>query len=236
VLRNDTFAVLRAGTERGWGIGVVCGSGINCSGVAPDGRMFRFPAIGEISGDWGGGLHLGSLALWHAIRAADGRGERTSLATLAPAHFGMRHPRQVMEAVYLGRLDGDRLAELVPTLFGAAAEGDPVSRCLVDRQADEIVLMARTAVRKLRMTKLDVEGVLGGGIFRNPYPPFYERIERQLAAVAPRVHVTVLGGPPVLGAALLGLDRIGAGRAAASRLRTALTHARLTRETRSWKE
>ena len=30
---NDTFAVLRAGTERGWGVAVVCGAGINCVGV-----------------------------------------------------------------------------------------------------------------------------------------------------------------------------------------------------------
>ena len=32
---NDTFAVLRAGTESGWGVAVVCGAGINCVGVAP---------------------------------------------------------------------------------------------------------------------------------------------------------------------------------------------------------
>src|SRR5947208_5691560 len=30
---NDTFAVLRAGTERGWGVAIVCGAGINCVGV-----------------------------------------------------------------------------------------------------------------------------------------------------------------------------------------------------------
>jgi N-acetylglucosamine kinase-like BadF-type ATPase len=30
---NDTFAVLRAGTERGWGVAVTCGAGINCVGV-----------------------------------------------------------------------------------------------------------------------------------------------------------------------------------------------------------
>ena len=35
VLRNDTFAVLRAGTDRPWGVGVVCGYGTNCSAVAP---------------------------------------------------------------------------------------------------------------------------------------------------------------------------------------------------------
>ena len=44
---NDTFAVLRAGTERGWGIAVTCGAGMNCVGVSPDGRHVRFPALGE---------------------------------------------------------------------------------------------------------------------------------------------------------------------------------------------
>ena len=54
IVGNDTFALLRAGTERGWGVAVVCGAGINCLGVAPDGRHARFPALGPITGDWGG--------------------------------------------------------------------------------------------------------------------------------------------------------------------------------------
>ena len=56
---NDTFAVLRAGTDRGWGVAVVCGAGINCLGLGPDGREARFPALGDISGDWGGGQDVG---------------------------------------------------------------------------------------------------------------------------------------------------------------------------------
>jgi N-acetylglucosamine kinase-like BadF-type ATPase len=98
VLRNDTFAVLRAGTDRTWGVGIVCGFGTNCSGVSPEGRVFRLPAIGPVSGDWGGGGDLGTTALWHAIRAGDGRGGRTGLQRSVPAHFGMRTARQVMEA------------------------------------------------------------------------------------------------------------------------------------------
>ena len=34
VVRNDTFAVLRAGTDRTWGVAVVCGYGTNCSHLA----------------------------------------------------------------------------------------------------------------------------------------------------------------------------------------------------------
>jgi N-acetylglucosamine kinase-like BadF-type ATPase len=223
LLRNDTFAVLRAGTDRTWGVGVVCGFGTNCSAVAPDGRTFRLPALGWIAGDWGGGSDIGEAALWHAMRSEDGRGERTLLATSVPGHFGLRKPRQLMEAMYFRKIPTGRVAELPPLVFAAAAEGDPVARSIVERQADEIVSMAGAAIRRLRMTRLDVHVVLGGGIFRNGFAPFFERIEDRLCRIAPAASVRILEAPPVAGAALLGLDHLGASRAAGTRLRAALT-------------
>ena len=56
---NDTWAGLRAGTDRGWGIVLICGAGTNAAGLAADGRRWRFPAVGSISGDWGGGGDIG---------------------------------------------------------------------------------------------------------------------------------------------------------------------------------
>ena len=236
VLRNDTFAVLRAGTDRPWGVGVVCGYGTNCSAVAPDGRITRFPAIGLISGDWGGGGELGGVAAWHAVRSEDGRGRKTLLEHTVPAYFGLKRPRQLMEAIYFERIDEQRLAELAPVLFRAAIEGDEVAREVVDRQADEIVLMAATAIRRLRMQRLDVDVVLGGGIFRSSDPAFFDRIEAGLRRVAPEVRVNVLTAPPVVGAALMGLDRLDAPRPAHARVRAALTHERLGAETLRRKE
>lgn len=231
VVRNDTFAVLRAGTERPWGIGVVCGYGTNCAGVGPDGRVTRFPAVGTISGDWGGGADLGRAAVWHAIRAEDGRGRKTLLASTVPAYFGMRRPRQVLEALYFGKLEEERVVELAPLVFEAAIAGDTVARELVDRQADELAVMATTAMRRLRMTKLDPDVVLGGGIFRNQDPAFFERVVAAVHLVAPRANVHVLTDPPVIGAALLGLDRLGAPKAAQAKARRSLTHERLSAHT-----
>jgi N-acetylglucosamine kinase-like BadF-type ATPase len=227
VLRNDTFAVLRAGTDRPWGVAVVCGFGTNCSAVAPNGRITRFPAIGPISGDWGGASDLGAWAAWYAIRAEDGRGDPTVLERTVPEHFGLRRPRQLTEALYLGRIDQERLAELAPLVFRAAVRGDCVARSLVDRQAEEIVTMATTAMRRLRMLRLDADVVLGGGIFRNRDARFFRRIDEGVRAVAPAARTHVLHDPPVVGAALMGLDRTGAPRPAHVRARRALTHERL---------
>src|SRR2546428_3020491 len=183
VLRNDTFAVLRAGTDRGWGVAVVCGQGTNCTGLSPSGRTYRLPAVGPVSGDWGGGLEIGGAALWHAIRAMDGRGEKTSLAKLVPAHFWLRRPREVMEALYFGRIGEDRITELPPVVFRAASEGDAVARSIVDRQANEVVAMAGAAIRRLHMMKLVVDVVLGGGIFRADDELFFKRIEEGIVEV-----------------------------------------------------
>lgn len=236
ILRNDTFAVLRAGTERTWGVAVVCGYGTNCSGVSPDGKIARFPAIGPISGDWGGASELGSLAAWHAIRSQDGRGPKTALERSVPAFFDLRTPRQLMEAVYFDKIGEDRLAELAPLVFREAGAGDAVARKLIDRQAEEIVVLATTVIRRLRMRDLDVDVVLGGGIFRNRDRTFFDRIRDGLTAVAPRASIRRVTGPPLVGAALIGLDALGASAAARTAVRERLTHARLTRHTPGRKE
>ena len=104
-VRNDTFAVLRAGTERDWGIGVVCGTGMNCAGVAPDGRTVRFAAIGQVSGDDGGGGWVGRQAVRAAVRGHDGRDPHTALEREVPAYLGKRSLLAVLEGIQSGELD-----------------------------------------------------------------------------------------------------------------------------------
>jgi N-acetylglucosamine kinase-like BadF-type ATPase len=118
-------------------------------------------------------------------------------------------------------------------VFRVAAEGDAVARSLVERQADEVAMMAGAAIKKLRMSRLDVDVVLGGGIFRNGYRPFFERIEDGVRSIAPAANVSVLTVPPVVGAALLGLDRLDAPSRTKERVRRALTHDALVAGRRS---
>jgi N-acetylglucosamine kinase-like BadF-type ATPase len=211
VVLNDTFAVLRAGTDRGWGVAVVCGAGMNCLGLSPAGRTVRFPALGAISGDWGSGLSLGMAALGAAVRARDGRGERTILEHTVPAHFDLTRPSAVTDAIYLGRLPETRLMELPPLVFAASRDGDAVAAGIVNRLADEVVAMAGAAIRRLGMRRLDVDVVLGGGMFRSDDERLLSHIREGLRAVAPHARAVNLGAPPVLGAALIGMDRLRGG-------------------------
>ena len=208
VVVNDAFGALRAGTDRPWGVVVICGQGVNAAGIAPNGRMARLDALGEISGDWGGGTDVGWAGLAAAVRARDGRGPRTRLERDVPAHFGLRSPAAVTHAMYTERIPARRIGELSPVVFGAAGEGDVEARRIVDRLADEIVLMAGAILRRLHLTRLDPDVVLAGGVFRTPDEPFRRRIDAGIAAIAARARVVGLSAPPVAGAALIGLDRL----------------------------
>ena len=57
-------------------------------GVSAAGGIVRFPSVGVISGDWGGGGTLGTEALFLAVRAEDGRGQPTALREAIMEHFG----------------------------------------------------------------------------------------------------------------------------------------------------
>jgi N-acetylglucosamine kinase-like BadF-type ATPase len=221
---NDTFAVLRAGTERGWGVAVVCGAGINCVGVAPDGRHARFPSLGAITGDWGGGGDVGLAALSAAARSEDGRGPKTTLEQLVPAHFGLSSPLELAEAIHLGRIDARRVLELAPVVL-AEADGDPAAGEIVDRLAEEIVAFARVAVTRLELAGTPLEVVLGGGLMRAANGRLQSAIAEGLRAVGPQVAARVVSEPPIVGAALLGLDDLGGDEAAQARLRRELQEA-----------
>jgi N-acetylglucosamine kinase-like BadF-type ATPase len=218
---NDTFAVLRAGTERGWGVAVVCGAGINCVGVGPDGRHARFPALGAISGDWGGGYDVGLAALGAAARSEDGRGPQTRLEQTVPAYFGKARPSDVAEAIHLGELPQRRLIELAPVVFDEAPT-DPVASALVDRLADEVVALAEVALRRLELLDQPAEVLLGGGLFQRADNTLVDSIRIALGAVGPAISVRATAAPPIIGAALLGLDALGAGLEAQERVRREL--------------
>ncbi|MDX2593430.1 BadF/BadG/BcrA/BcrD ATPase family protein [Streptomyces sp. WI03-4A] len=218
-VRNDTFAILRAGVAEPRGVAVVCGAGINCVGMRPDGRTARFPAIGRISGDWGGGWGLAEEALWHAARAEDGRGGPTALAGTLPAHFGLPSMYALIEALHLGHVEHDRRHELTPVLFATAAAGDPVARSLVDRLAAEVATMATVALTRLELLAEETPVLLGGSVLTAGHARLDDGVRELLAARAPKADVRVVTAGPVLGAALLGLDRLGAGAAAQARAR-----------------
>src|SRR3954454_2548308 len=153
---NDTFAILRAGADEGWGVAVVVGAGINCVGRAPDGRRARFASLGPITGDWGGGSDIGLAALGAAVRSEDGRAGATRLRRDVADYFQRRRASDVSIALQQKQMRQCRLGGSAPLLVAAAEGGDAAPVDILDRHAEEVVLWANAALRRLRLSRLDV--------------------------------------------------------------------------------
>ena len=212
IVDNDCFALLRSGTVQPDAVVVVCGAGTNCVGLAADGRTARFPALGPLSGDWGGGHELAQFALRDAVRGEDGRGPGTALTEAVARHFGKPTVEHAILALHFGELPMDAIHDLTTVLFEVAAAGDPVASALVERQANEILAQHRAAAGRLGLLDQEHTLVLGGGVLRARLPQLHDLIVAGARRQAPRVEISVPTEPPIVGAALLALDALAGGQ------------------------
>jgi N-acetylglucosamine kinase-like BadF-type ATPase len=220
---NDTFAIFRAGTTRHWGVGVVVGAGVNAVGIGPDGRVARFLAFGEFTGDFGGGNDLSNQVLYWASRAEDGRGGPTALAGAVCEHFGLPTVYDVAVAVHRDEISRDDRLELTRLLFRVAADtSDEVAVSLLERQAHEVALMAKQLLRQLDLEDTETDIVLGGGVLTSRDPLLTRLVRQWMAIEAPKGVITFNDVPAIAGAVLLGFDYLGIGRAAEDQLRSQL--------------
>jgi N-acetylglucosamine kinase-like BadF-type ATPase len=128
---------------------------------------------------------------------------------------------QLAEAVHAGRIEQRRVIELAPVVF-AEAERDAAAAAIVDRLAEEVVTMISVILERLELTQEPVPVALGGGLMQSGDERLIGAVKAGLARGAPAASVHATSSPPIVGAALLGLDELGAGTGAQERLRREL--------------
>jgi len=85
-----------------------------------------------------------------------------------------------------------------------------------------VVALARVALTRLGLERLPCEVVLGGGLLRAGDERLQAAIVAGLREVGDEIAVHTTDAPPVVGAALLGLDWLGADDGAKERARREL--------------
>ncbi|HWI65006.1 MAG TPA: BadF/BadG/BcrA/BcrD ATPase family protein, partial [Symbiobacteriaceae bacterium] len=132
-VHNDSFAGLRAGTSRSWGVVSVCGTGTNQAGIGKDGRELQVGGMGYLWGDFGGGGDLGREAVRAAFLADELRGPATSLLPVVLEHFGYATTAELSYAIYTRQWDGGNVHRLAPKVFAEARKGDQVAQEILVR-------------------------------------------------------------------------------------------------------
>ena len=208
-IRNDVIGVFRAGSRFSFGVGIVCGTGFNAGGVGRDGREYRLPALGPITGDFAGARRLAVQAVGAAFRAWDGRGNPTLLTDAILAALDAPDFETVAEWWVRGELTDETINGLAPIVFEVSEAGDPVAQQLIREQGVELGTAANAVLRKLGLANDDCDVVLGGGLSYGKGDLLMETIKQTVQAQSPTAIVKRLVVPPVIGAVLLAVESTG---------------------------
>jgi len=205
-LNNDSMASLRSGTDNPNAVVVALGSGNVAAGHNAAGQEIRLPALGWISGDWGGGGDLARDAIWYSVRAHDGRGEPTALQDMVLRELDVPDVDHLIHGLYHQQIDRMRVLHLAPHVFDVAEAGDRVARHLVEEQAKEVVITAVALLRRLDILDTPSDVVLGGSIFKTRSVLFMDAIREQLAELAPLARIVRPNVEPAVGSLFCALD------------------------------
>lgn len=197
-VHNDIDALLHlSDDDHPARIAVVLGAGMNAVGTYL-GQEARFAALGESSGDRGGGGYIAMQALIAACRDVDRRGPRTELARAVPELLGFDDTDSISRALAEKTFSKHRLLDLVPLVFDLARVGDSVAKQIVESQADEIRAVASALGIRLGFQLTDAVIIGGGSILRFGR----DLIEPHLVkSTGDSLRIVVPDAPPILGAA-----------------------------------
>jgi N-acetylglucosamine kinase-like BadF-type ATPase len=140
---NDAELVLAAGTEDGWGIALIAGTGSIAFGKTPDGRTARAGGWGPLFGDEGSAYAVAIEGLRAVARRADGRLSAPS----DPDPFSQRVCEAVgvrsdlVSTLYTPEWDRSRLASLAPVVLAAAEDDPDLADEMTDRAAQDLAQM-----------------------------------------------------------------------------------------------
>ncbi len=200
---NDALGALRAGSPDWTGVAIVSGTYNAVGARHADGRVFHL----GFWPDGGGGRHLGRAALRAVYHARLGMGPATVLTERALALYGAEDAIGLLYAFTrrggLPEEEGDRLA---PVVLDAADEGDAVAQEIVATIGSTLGRQGRACAEQLGLAPQGLPVVLTGGVFGHSS----ERLAGAAMAELPGGVAVRHPAPPIAGALLLALDRLGA--------------------------
>jgi len=204
---NDSVLGLVAGAEEGWGVVVVSGTGSNCRGWDREhNREGRVTGHGVLMGEGAGGSELMHRCMQLVGYAWSKRGPMTKLADALIEHVGAKDLEDLLRGYTTNEYQIG--AEAAPVVFRVAEQGDGVANDLIHWAGCELGELANAVIRQLEFENLSFDVVMTGSMFEGGQmliDPMREVIQK-LAPIARLVRLNV---PPVIGAAILGMEAGG---------------------------
>jgi N-acetylglucosamine kinase-like BadF-type ATPase len=201
---NDSVPGLIAGSEEGWGVVVVSGTGSNCRGWDREHqREGRVTGHGVMMGEGAGGSELMHRCMQIVGYSWTKRLPMTALADALIAYVGATDLEDLMRGytTYEYRIG----AEAARIVFRVAEEGDQAARDLICWAGTELGEMANAVIRQLEFENLEFDVVMTGSMFDGG-ARLIEPMRETIQKLAPGARLVRLRVPPVVGAVILGME------------------------------
>ncbi|MBW4085629.1 N-acetylglucosamine kinase [Paenibacillus sp. S150] len=198
-ISGDPMIGLRAGTNRSYGVALICGTGTNAAGRSREGRHYQCGGFDYMYGDFGGGGALNIEVFRTVLRAWDGREAPTLLTEPLLKLLGYTR----VEDMFDDFLDHGKSVPLdaARLLFPAAAEDDAAALAILHRQGVELGKAAAAVIHRLGMKSDVFDVVLAGSLLtRGDQGWIRAPIEQAVHSAAPDASVVTLATEPVVGA------------------------------------
>ena len=204
---NDTVPGLVAGSEEGWGVVVVSGTGSNCRGWDREHvREGRVTGHGVSMGEGAGGTELMHRCMQLVGYAWSKRGPMTKLADALVEYVGAKDLNDLIRGYTTNEFHIG--AEAAPLVFRVAQAGDQVALDLIHWAGCELGEIANAVIRQLEFENLAFDVVMTGSMFEGG-ALLIEPMRETIHTLAPKAHLVRLTAPPVLGAVMLGMEAAG---------------------------
>ncbi|MBP1948041.1 N-acetylglucosamine kinase [Virgibacillus litoralis] len=161
----DTVNALYSGTYGEPGIVQISGTGSITYGINQQMKHDRVGGWGYLFGDEGSGYDIGRQGIMAALKANDGRGEKTILLEMLCTYFDVTHPYDFIQRIYASPIPKSEISPISKLVFEAYKQNDLVAKDIMGNIVNELSSSIRTLYMKLFKPDEEARVVLCGGVF-----------------------------------------------------------------------
>jgi len=208
---NDSFLGIKAGSEKGYGICSINGSGMSTGGISRSGERLQVGGIGsELSGDEAGGFYLARKVLRTVYDSFYRMGIDTAMTKPVMELLKVSDKSKFIEVMVEGTMKRNLPnTELMQILFSAADQGDISAINVIDQTAEQLARSSAGCLNNLDFSQeMEVDIVLAGSVWiKAESPLLFEKYKQYMSGWAPcDCHYIFLQVPPAAGAILWALE------------------------------
>ena len=206
---NDGYLGVKAGSEKGYGICSINGTGHSCASIDKNGNWLQIGGTGYIFGDAAGSGYLAEMLVKSVYDSFFRCGKKTVLAEMLFEALGITSENELVEAIYeLDYIKSPAFRDYNRFVFYAANKGDEVALDLLRHIGNETAKAVVGAINRLDFGNEEIEIIMAGSLYVKGENPelvntFKQRI---LSNVNQKVNFTILNAPPVAGAVLWAIE------------------------------